>query len=317
VIRRPQSSRFVNETGLCIFCHKPPLTGESLTEEHIIPDALRGRFTIENGSCRECARITNEECENLVLRDFFAQVRAAFDIQTKKKKKRRSAKREPKSAPVDVIRNEVIERLVLSRPGMFAIPHIPYLFGPRLLLGLPMNYATILTPYPGFTPHNEYEERLKKLGATTFVQYLNLNFNILARMYAKIAHCWVAVIGFDKVDPILEDFILGRPGSNAGAEMWVGSLTVPQKLSETREPCLHVIDPCIVRPLHFRQPPKIKFAGYGRQVYLVLTISLFRHIGFPSYDVVAGRVTPEVDEKSLMFRMEHYLSTERGSGRSD
>jgi hypothetical protein len=300
----------VNETGLCIFCRQPPAQGERLTEEHIIPEALRGRFSIENGSCRECARITNEEIENIVLRDFFAEARAAFNLQTKKKRK--SGPREPKTIMLDVKRGDTRERLKLGAKEMFAIHHTPFLFGPRLVLHLPMNYGSI--PFmAGGTPHNEVEQRMEALGITGFSRPINQDFNIFARLLAKVAHCWAATIGFDKIETILEDYILGRDGANLGAEMWVGNL-LPQLDLELPEPCLHVIRPSIVTP--WMPPPRffeVSFTGYGPQQYLVMNVSLFNFIGFPRYDVVVGRLRPGVDPQSVMSAMQHYVSVETRS----
>jgi hypothetical protein len=304
----------VNETGLCIFCHQPPPHGGGLTEEHIIPEALRGRFSIENGSCRECARITNEDVENIVLRDFFAEARAAFNLQTKKKRK--SGPREPKSIFLDVKRGAVRERLKLGAKEMFAIHHTPFLFGPRLVLHMPMNYGSI--PFmAGVTPHNEIEQRVEELGITGFSHRVNQDFNLFARMLAKIAHCWAATIGFDKIEPILEDYILGRDGANLGAEMWVGNLIPQPDLVNPPEPCLHVIRPSIITP--WTPPPRffeVSFTGYGPQRYLVITVSLFNFIGFPHYDVVVGRLRPGVEPQSVMFAMQHYLSVETRPGKT-
>ena len=198
---------FLNASGKCIYCDTTPLHPNRLTKEHVIPDGLRGMISITNGSCRACAKIINEELEGPILNNYFQPHRIYFNIHSGK---RRSKKARPRTMRVHVEHNASWETVELSTAAqVLRMPETPFLFGPRSVLGLPMNYQITIAEL-GFVSPPGLNERLEALGGESVVQPIQFDFSKFSRFIAKIAHCCAAINQFDKMDPILGDYIIGK-----------------------------------------------------------------------------------------------------------
>ena len=77
--------------GACIYCGA---TGK-LTDEHIIPYGLGGRWVLPDAACARCARITGI-FERTCLRTMFGPLRMHFDLPTRRPKAR------PRTMPLKV-----------------------------------------------------------------------------------------------------------------------------------------------------------------------------------------------------------------------
>lgn len=78
--RKPYSS-----AGRCIYCLNP---FDELTREHFVPESLEGSWFIR-GACNECAKRSNEDYENDVLKsDMVRTVRSMLDLKRKRKNKK-------------------------------------------------------------------------------------------------------------------------------------------------------------------------------------------------------------------------------------
>ncbi|TXL71780.1 HNH endonuclease [Vineibacter terrae] len=72
-----------------------PTHTEALTDEHIIPFALGGRWVVPKSSCAACARATGA-FEQVFLRTMLGPLRMYFDMPTRRRKAR------PKKLPLKV-----------------------------------------------------------------------------------------------------------------------------------------------------------------------------------------------------------------------
>lgn len=72
--------------GRCLYCERT----DSLSEEHVIPFGIGGRFIIPAASCPACSTVTSE-FERRVLRGFMAAARAVAGFPTRRPKERPAA----------------------------------------------------------------------------------------------------------------------------------------------------------------------------------------------------------------------------------
>lgn len=79
--------KVTNTAGRCIYCPNTPeqSAGGRLSEEHIVPYALSGEWTIAGASCSECAKVTSR-FEGEVLRICWQAERAALGLRSRRKK---------------------------------------------------------------------------------------------------------------------------------------------------------------------------------------------------------------------------------------
>lgn len=121
--------------GQCIYCG----SREELTDEHIIPFGLGGRWVLGKASCPSCSR-TTAGFEQEVLRGMLGGLRAALKIRT-----RRRAQRPTKST------------LGLERAGSVEFVEVPIEQAVQLLV-LPVY------PPPGFFRQGRTDEDLMATG---------------------------------------------------------------------------------------------------------------------------------------------------------
>jgi hypothetical protein len=79
----PQSYRKYPPANRCIYCGG----AENLTDEHIIPSGLGGRWILPKASCRPCAVITGR-FEGAVLRTMLGPLRLYYAFPSRRKKQR-------------------------------------------------------------------------------------------------------------------------------------------------------------------------------------------------------------------------------------
>lgn len=113
--------------GACIYCG---MEARSLGDEHIVPYSLGGPWVLEAASCRECAKVTGRN-ELYVSRNMLGQMRAIFDLPTRRRKER------PIALPIEVLQNGlyVTKMVPLSEHvPSFSLPIFP---PPGILWGPP------------------------------------------------------------------------------------------------------------------------------------------------------------------------------------
>jgi hypothetical protein len=112
-------------------------------------------------------------------------------------------------------------------------------------------------------------------------------------MLAKIAHCLtIAWFGADGFFPFLPDFIISRDFESLS--LYVGASQEPA----LEQPYAHWLEARYVRR--------------GRQKLIVVKLSLFGFLGFPSYEVVSGRLFgnfPVVPKADNFFESERIVLT--------
>jgi hypothetical protein len=258
--------RVYDPVGFCIYCGA---NDGPLTDEHPIPDGLGGRHILPKSSCKVCQKVINEEVEQYCLRTFLGLPRAAYKIQSSKKK--------PRPSPSVRVRRAdgSIERVQLE-DEIFPLIFMPVWPPPSVLQGKP---APAKVMGAQWTIHpNEW---LTHLGADAVFSE-TIQPDRFARFLAKIAHSvGIAVFGPGFFKPVLPDFILGR--KKRYFEFVGGSLEV--------------------RPAESDSAILTSFWPYERKpdgrTLVVAHIRLFPLLGAPDYVIVLGeQLTPWPQEQT-------------------
>jgi hypothetical protein len=194
--------------GECVYCHAAP-GHDDLTLEHIVPDGLAGRLSLQKASCGDCQKITHK-IEEFCLRRQFLEARTHLKMGRRRPKERLSALRVFRHSADEPFPNlsEVDwrwENLPVSlHPWALQMPvFIPPGGEKRATYRLtPQMMDVYLSP-----------DYMPRLAATAGKKTLNMqpfSPDIFARMLAKIGHCAaVAALGLGGFKPWLAPYIRG------------------------------------------------------------------------------------------------------------
>jgi hypothetical protein len=255
--------------GRCIYCG----TSNALSDEHIIPLGLGGRWILPNSSCAECAKKTGA-FEGTCLRTMLGPLRMYFDLPTRRRKAR------PKKLPLKV-------KLIPGAEWSFIdVDQEVFPF----LVGFPV--LQMPDELSGYTTKGERGAAVRCLwirgasfrdGILPHLQSLAAELKVAAieptatfrapeffRMLAKIAHAFaVAEMGLDSFQPFLTPMICDAETSNSVA--YIGGLPY----SEPATARLHELS-FGAHPCH-------------RPETVVVRIRLLAALGTPIYYVAVGR----------------------------
>jgi len=265
--------------GKCIYCGALEET-HKLTDEHIMPDGLRGNQKIERASCEPCQVIINR-FETKVLREMLRAARIHSGIHSRKSKERVS------ELPLHILKEgterfegEKIEVPIADHPYVLTMPSYPR---PRMLAGLSrkaLHNSLVWCCQPAFQPDlSERIERLAEhLGPLIIRRRMTAPHTEFMRMLAKIAHCAVIMRLHDHTFPRLE-YLLPNVilGSDPHLAYYVGG-ELCCSTPRLADPLETGIDFCEV----------IRWSGKVRLA--VVKIDIFGPYGMPRHHVVAGKV---------------------------
>lgn len=279
--------------GRCVYCgtlvYDPAEPARKLSTEHIVPIGLGGNLLLPLASCRSCAEITSS-IERAVQRRVFGPLRIHLGMPTRRPNDR------PETLPVTARFSDGSEA-ILEVP-ISEHPLICSLFEmspPRILSAPTDGDRKIFVTFPG--GWELADRQLKTLATKVHASEVTIEsapasgeFKI---MLAKIAHCLtIAWFGFGGFSPFLPEFIRRRDFQ--ALDLYVGASQEPA----LEQPCAHWIEARYVRR--------------GRQKLIVVKLSLFGFLGFPSYEVVSGRLFgnfPVVPKADSFFESERIVLT--------
>lgn len=256
--------------GICIYCHDAHRRpGEKLSEEHVIPFGLGGRFIIPEASCSRCAGITGA-FEERVLRGFMRDARVVAGLPTRRPKER------PQTIPLQAKQGEGFQLFELPLSEALGFLHLPTLSPSSFLTGQPpvtgVNLVGIETIHFG----KPLEDVAAALNTRTIQTTVNFDITAFARLLAKIGYGFaVAQLGPYSLSevPVLP-MILGTVDDGS---TWVGSADYELPVEEKK-------------PTH-----AVGFVELNRRIgneteaVLISRVKLFANTGATGYDVVVRR----------------------------
>lgn len=263
IMNKGEGKRY-SPLGRCVYCGvTQALLGpkNKLSDEHIVPYGLGGRWILPQSSCEACAKNTGR-FEGKVLRHTLWAARAQVGI-----KGRTTQGNYPLMCSTDG--NDVIVDLPLAEhPTILLLCNFK---PPRLLKQRAMADDSVA----GFWVHTFGDPRTALgVGGPTFVSpsFDTVEFS---QMLAKIAHCYaVAAVGME-FQPMLEGFIRRKfPIAGVFAELF--DLVGGDETYYAPGVDLHMLGHDVY--------------GVDGRRYLVVTVRLFASLGGPVYRVVVGEV---------------------------
>jgi hypothetical protein len=267
--------------GCCIYCfRKPPEV--QLTDEHIIPDGLKGDIILLDASCCDCMKEI-QKFEPLAINHLYRFPRGLLGIRSRKKRNRKpiTFQYHPDSS------GDIVEHAAAA--GMPWAMGVPGLFDrPGILRGCPPQEVIPWTihDFGELAGIDQYGEPSTLIHVGPFWRTL-----------AKIAHGYaVSVIGLERFKPYLHNYIResgecdqdGRFCDGSHLTYYIGNI---DESHWHRTYSLHSLEitETTVQVYH-------KYLFFKRLA--VVYIQLFSVYGFPVYEIVVGEFTgPALDQK--------------------
>jgi hypothetical protein len=250
--------------GVCIYCG----AARRLSEEHIIPLALGGRFVIPEASCPNCSEITSD-FERRVLRGFMRDARVTGGFPTRRPQER------PQTLPLQIERDGVFEEMQLPSAQHPALLILPLLYPAGVLTGRDLKTGTSCAGYETLYFGADPVSVGKKLGATSIRTSVDWDLTSFARLLAKIAYGFaVAEYGLLPKEqvPILPLIL----GVRDDASCWLGSAQFVLAV-ESMQPTHAVGVTWLPHPI-----------DQGTSI-LVARVKLFAPSGATGYEIVVAR----------------------------
>lgn len=188
----------------CVYCG----SNEALTNEHIVPFGLHGDLLLPQASCQSCQKITSG-LERFVLKDMLGMIRTRHKYRSSNRRK----KRKHATATISVHESYGSIRDIKLEHHEFPIYTwtLPIFGPPGLTWQEPYHLLTANDRLVTVTSVDDVVACLEKGGGTRPVSMpTNVYHAVLfQRFIAKVAHSFAcAVIGLEKFEPILQDFII-------------------------------------------------------------------------------------------------------------
>lgn len=250
--------------GSCIYCGAT----DQLSDEHVVPYALGGRFVLPESSCPRCSTITSG-FERRVLRGFMLDARTAGNYPTRRPKDR------PKSLFLKVGNNEQLQQIGLLPSEHPGILQLPLLEPPGILTGRPETTGVSICGsemiYFGKNPF----EAARDLGVKTLEGSVDWDVTSFARMVAKIGYSFAVA----NAGPLTRSNVPILPlilGTVDNASFWLGSAQFKLRVEEQAP--THALGYTLIPDPHDKT-----------KRLLVVLVKLFVPSGATGYLVVVNR----------------------------
>lgn len=265
----PHVDRTYPPAKRCIYCG----SGAGLSDEHIIPFGIGGRWILPRSSCGSCSRITGA-FEGVCQRTILGPLRMYYDLPTRRRKDR------PKKLPlkVKVSRNDEWSFMNVDQDIYPFLVLLPILDLPDVITGrrtVGERGAKVRTLWiRGASFRDGIFGHMDRLAAELGVAMIEPTATFSApefiRMLAKLAHGFaVAELGTDAFEPFLLPII--RDNDTSDAIEYVGGVTRTEPPAAELHGLSFITHPSMPRDL------------------VVVRIRLFACLGTPTYAVAAGR----------------------------
>lgn len=250
--------------GKCIYCGRT----EGLSDEHIVPLGLGGRFVLPKASCAVCADFTSK-FERTCLRTMYGPLRLLYDLPSRRTGDR-PAQLELK---VKFGENEDWKRVPVDQeryPFLVTFPHfgLPGVLSgadPVLASGPVTQRLWIRGASPSYDFHELLQELATELGTHTIMPESKVEVPAFCRLLAKVAY----------------SFAVAERGLNA-----VDSPIVAYATNGDLSHCLHYIGSGESDKLPSDALHELSIIEFGARPFLVAEIRLLAKLGTPTYYVV-------------------------------
>ena len=163
----------------CAYCGST----DNLSNEHIIPLGLGGKLILPRGSCRAHATLTSK-VEDFVLRKYLGPLRSHLSLPSRRPHSR------PDGYPLSLMNGARIWRQKVKLSDHPGLVRFLMFAAPGRVAGRPRVQDTYDVQGIDVKIFPDIDQRLARLGATSFRDAAHFKATALARMIAKIGHAF-------------------------------------------------------------------------------------------------------------------------------
>jgi hypothetical protein len=184
--------------GSCIYCSAT----DNLSDEHIVPYGLGGRYVLPKASCPRCAKVTSR-IERDCLRTMFGDLRASLNIKGRKRRPKDKYKPRPMYAHLDG-RLRAYESPDSDK--RLSLAAMPAFYAPTIISGV----CRIRHPIPavwggGHVGKNAADvvRRTVRHDVSRIASWVSFHPTVLAKMIAKIGFAFAMAEARGKFKPLI------------------------------------------------------------------------------------------------------------------
>jgi hypothetical protein len=290
----------------CIYC------GESfeLSDEHVVPESLSGRWVLEKASCGK-HRDKTSQIEGYIGRELLLPIRHADHFPSKNKGRPLT-----KLIQVKLIGSNEWTRIEVDIDDLPLLIMLPILQWPELMRGH-------TEPSPELQPRwwamSDPVKQDKFFGKHSVKEFQGQSFdgNRVGQLLAKIAHCYaVARIGLNNFEPTLLGII---DGDLSLLPLYVGGTnkSFPPEEDDPEAMKLVGVIPSTLSKLWSADTLHnldLQTRTIQNHEYIVVAIRLFSYLRAPGYLVIAGKTRTKTPQRGL-WRLWRNLAVSNPAGR--
>lgn len=260
------SAKRFESPNKCIYCGNI----DGLSDEHIIPFGLGGKWVLEKSSCKRCAEKTSA-FEHTCQRTMYGPLRLMYDLPTRRKKKRPSKLKLKVKFSAEQEEWDLIDIDQNKYPFLLTFPHFE---APGILSDKPLvescGPVTRKLWIRGASPKYEFKklmnDLLLDLKAHALFPESKADIPSFCKMIAKIAHSFAYAKFGDTLNWYLPQYIIGNGMDH----------------------CMHYIGSC-----NNSEPPtnnlhNLDVVNFSNSQAIIVRIRLLSKLGTPSYFVAVG-----------------------------
>ncbi len=259
----PYPSKVYPPLNRCAYC----LSTANLSKEHIIPFGFGGQLIIPKASCK-AHRESTSKFEDFILRKYLCALRSHLGLPSRKPADR------PDGYVLKLRRGSHSwkQKVKLAdHPGF--VRFMMFAEGPGRVAGRPREQATWSVRFINAEIFPDIVVRLARLGADSFEDAVSINAMDLARLIAKIGHCFaIAELGFDAFEELYVTHLVTSEAKDWN--YWVGGYDRGRNV--------------VARELH-----ELRFLRRGDDLSVIVHL-IVPYCPRYGYEVVVGRLRPNV-----------------------
>jgi len=264
----PYPSKVYAPLNRCAYCASTVNTSiDDLTKEHIIPFGFGGELILPKASCKLHQKETSR-VEDFILRRYLCALRSHLSLPSRNPANRPDGYKLTLRRGAHSWKKKV---KLADHPGL--VRFMMFTESPGRVLGRAREQATWSVRFIDAEIFPDTKLRVALLGADSFEDKVTINAMALARLIAKIGHCFaVAELGFDAFEEMYVSHLITRESQDWN--YWVGGYDRGRNVSANE--------------LH-----ELRFLRRGDDLSVIVHL-LVPYCPRNAYEVIVGRLRPDI-----------------------
>lgn len=260
----PYPSKVYAPLDRCLYCAET----ENLSKEHIIPLGFGGELIVPRASCKTHREATSK-VEDFVLRKYLCALRSHLGLPSRKPLHRPDGYMLTLRRGTHSWKKKV---KLADHPGF--VRFMIFTDPPGRVLGRARQQETWSVRPVDVEIFPDIALRLARLGADGFEDKVTISAMMIARLIAKIGHCFaIAELGFDAFEELYVTHLIGADAEDWN--YWVGGYDRGRDVP--------------ARELH-----ELRFLRRGSELSVIVHL-LVPYCPRYCYEVIVGRLRPDIE----------------------